>query len=81
MRSGRTFWDELCPRYGRGVLYVIGMRGMWESLRGLIDDARIDHVASRLARQEENARLWRDVCLKYFQEFSGLPIPPLIERK
>jgi alpha-glucuronidase len=81
MNSGRTFWEELCHRYGRGLLYVVGMQAMWESLRGLVDDARMNHVEERLKRQEENARLWRDTCLKYFQEFSGMPIPPLIREK
>jgi alpha-glucuronidase len=81
MLSGRTFWEELCHRYGRGLLYVVGMQAMWDSLRGLVDDARMNHVEERLKRQEENARLWRDICLKYFQEFSGMPIPPLIQEK
>jgi alpha-glucuronidase len=38
------------------------------------DDQRWQEVDSRLHIQLENAREWRDVCLKYFQTFSKQPI-------
>ena len=38
------------------------------------DPQRWNEVNDRLLHQVENAREWRDVCLKYFQTFSHQPI-------
>jgi alpha-glucuronidase len=75
MKSGRTFWDELCYRYQRGVSYVTAMRAQWESLQCLVDEARFAAVRMKLQKHEADAARYRDVCLKYFQTFSRLPIP------
>ena len=47
----------------------------WDSLAGLVDEARFAHVKTLLTIQEQEARWWRDACLLYFQTFSRLPIP------
>ena len=80
MKSGRTLWDELCVRYNDGVESVSQMRQTWDSLAGLVDDARFEHVRALLRIQEKEARWWRDACLLYFQTFSRLPIPPEVEQ-
>jgi alpha-glucuronidase len=69
LRSGRNLIEELRYRYERGVSYVGQMRQVWNSLKGKIDGERYEHVRRKLASQEENACLWRDVCLKYFGTF------------
>lgn len=79
MKSGRTLWDELCLRYQQGVDEVRAMQRAWDSLRGRIDDERFTHVQQRLARQEKDARDWRDACLLYFQQFSQRPLPAGVE--
>ena len=79
MKSGRIMWDELCLRYQQGVDEVRAMRGQWETLRGRIDPERFEHVRQRLARQELDARDWRDACLLYFQQFSRRPLPAGVE--
>jgi len=79
MRSGRSLWDELCHRYSGGVDRVRAMLHTWDSLDGLIDDARHRHVGALLRVQEREARWWRDACLLYFQTFSRRPIPPELE--
>ncbi|HLP26581.1 MAG TPA: alpha-glucuronidase family glycosyl hydrolase, partial [Acidobacteriota bacterium] len=73
MKSGRPLWDELCLHYQQGVNEVRAMQRDWETLRGRIDDERFVHVQHRLARQEKDARDWRDACLLYFQQFSQRP--------
>jgi alpha-glucuronidase len=73
MKSGRTFWEELCLLYGEGVRAVGDMRKAWEGLRGKVDPERYRHVDTKLRLQEESAAHWRDVCLSYFRKFSGLP--------
>ncbi len=79
MKSGRSLWDELCLRYQQGVDEVRGMRRAWDSLAGKIDAERFTAVQQRLQRQEQDAVIWRDACLLYFQTFSRRPLPAGVE--
>ncbi|HXX70629.1 MAG TPA: alpha-glucuronidase family glycosyl hydrolase [Polyangiaceae bacterium] len=79
MKSGRTLWEELVHKYHSGVETVRTMRRTWESLQGIVDSARHEHVRSLLAVQEKEARWWRDACVLYFQTFSKLSVPPSYE--
>ncbi len=80
MNSGKTLWDELCHKYYSGVDSVRAMRKTWESLAGLIDNERFQHVQALLKIQEKEAIWWRNACLLYFQTFSKMQIPPEYER-
>lgn len=75
MRSGRTLWNELVHKYHEGVDAVRKMQDTWNSIEGLIDQERFEHVKALLKIQEKDAVRWRDSCLLYFQTFSGQPIP------
>jgi alpha-glucuronidase len=75
MPSGRTLWAELLNRYDTGVAAARDLQARWTALRPLIDARRHAEVAARLARQVDNAVLWRDACIAYFQSVSGLPLP------
>jgi alpha-glucuronidase len=79
MRSGRTLWDELCLDYQHGVDGIRAMQGQWDSLQGAVDDERFLHVKAMLAIQEREARVWRDACILYFQQFSRRAIPRGVE--
>jgi alpha-glucuronidase len=79
MKSGRSLWDELCLRYQQGVDEVRGMRRTWDSLAGKVDAERFTAVQQRLQRQEQDAVIWRDACLLYFQTFSRRPLPAGVE--
>lgn len=79
LKSGRTLWDELCLRYQAGVDGVRTLQRDWESLAGRIDPERHDAVRQRLARQEADARVWRDACLLYFGQFAQRPRPAGVE--
>jgi alpha-glucuronidase len=70
LQSGRTLWEELQHRYDAGVAFVEKMCSIWQSLRGKVDAQRHEHVSRRLEQQLENARLWREVCVKYFAQFA-----------
>ena len=74
MQSGRTMWDELCYRYYSGAAFVTDMIEQWDSLEGVIDSNRFEHVRGRLTSQEAHAIFWRDTCVDYFQEYSGRSI-------
>jgi alpha-glucuronidase len=71
MPSGMTLWEELQFRYNRGVDEVMAMKDAWASLEGKIDTERFLHVKERLDTQLENAKEWRDVCIRYFAGFAG----------
>lgn len=71
LRSGRTLFEELQDHYNSGVNYVSGMKNTWERLKDKIDPQRFEHVMNKLEEQEQNARLWRDVCVEYFGRFAG----------
>ncbi len=75
MASGRSLWDELVIRYGRGVDEVKAMRGTWDTLAPYVDAARHREVAAFLAIQQQEAQWWRDACVAYFQSLSGRPLP------
>lgn len=75
MNSGRTLWEELVHKYYKGVDQVRWMQEKWQSIEGLIDRERFEHVKALLEIQEKDAVRWRDSCVLYFQTFSGKPIP------
>ena len=70
MQSGRSLWQEMQYRYRRGVTQVEDFVTVWQEVRPCIDDERWTAVDVRLHRQLDNAREWRDVCLRYFGSFA-----------
>lgn len=72
---GRTFWDEFCTRYYRGVEGVEWMQNEWAKLRPDVDSEMFEDVQGRLAAQHREALNWRDACVLYFQTFSKMPVP------
>ncbi|HBG27549.1 MAG: alpha-glucuronidase [Planctomycetes bacterium GWF2_41_51] len=69
MKSGRTLWQELEKHYADGVQYTAEMESTWKSLEGKIDPQRFKDVEEKLKIQHNDAKHWRDVCLKYFSQF------------
>jgi alpha-glucuronidase len=69
LASGSTLWEQLQIHYQNGVDYVKLMQDSWRSLQGKMDSQRFEEVESRLEMQFENAKQWRDSCLKYFGQF------------
>jgi alpha-glucuronidase len=77
MKSGRSLWEELCYRYNLGTKYVDKMIKDWQSVKQYIDPQIFSHVGDKLQRQREDAGVWRDTCISYFQQFSKKLIPDL----
>ena len=71
MKSGLTLWEELQRHYQRGVDEVEDFSRIWQEAQPLIDEQRWQEVDERLQHQLENAREWRDTCLKYFGGFES----------
>ena len=80
LKSGRTLWEELCYRYDRGVQQVRNFQKVWDKAEKQVDPERFLSVQSLLMTQARDAVWWKDACLLYFQEYSGMPIPYDIER-
>lgn len=80
MSSGRTLWDEICHRYDRGVKKVREYQAVWEQAKPFVDAERWEAVRAKLEIQESDARWWRDACVQYFGEFSGMPVPADVEQ-
>ena len=79
MKSGRTFWEELCHKYDEGVRDTRRFLAVWDALQPFVDRQRFDEVQRKLRIQTRDAEWWRDACLLYFQTFSHRPIPQDME--
>jgi alpha-glucuronidase len=80
MKSGRPLWDEICYHYDMGVQQVRQFQKIWDRCRPFVDSERFTAVQRKLRSQAQNAQLWKDACLQYFQQFSRMPIPYELER-
>ena len=77
MKSGSTLWQELCMKYNMGVAMVEVYRDYWHTsakqyMKG--HEQEWQHTDSLLNVQLENAKEWRNTCLKYFQTFSKMKL-------
>lgn len=79
LNTGNTLWTELCLRYDRGVKTVDTMMMLWKKAQPYLDAERFGAVEKKLIRQRNDAHIWKEACLLYFQTFSRLPFPPNIE--
>ena len=71
MKDGSTLWESLQYHYNRGVITVEEHHNLWHNLmRHYVDEQRWREVDERLEDQLQNAREWRDVCLRYFGQFA-----------
>lgn len=80
MKSGLTLWEEICLHYDQGIKKVQEYRDIWTAAKPYVDAERWEAVNAKLAIQEHDARWWRDACVQYFGEFSGLPVPENLEQ-
>jgi len=75
LHSGETLWDGLCHRYDEGVREAEAFAEVWRQMKPYVR-ADVHEAQQRLFdRQAKDAWWWRDACLLYFQQFSGLPLP------
>ena len=75
MKSGQTLWDELVLHYDRGVKQVAEMNATWARMKSYVDPERFQLTADFLLIQQEDAQIWRDASIAYFQSLSALPLP------
>jgi alpha-glucuronidase len=77
MRSGTTLWDAIVRTYAQGASEARAFEGRWRRLQGRVDDERYEAVRLKLHRQADDAAAWAEKCIRYFQQFSGMPVTDL----
>lgn len=75
LHSGQTLWDALCQQYDRGVREAEDFARIWRDMKPYVEPARHEAQQRLFDKQARDAWWWRDACLLYFQQFSGLPLP------
>ena len=70
MKDGSTLWESLQYQYNKGVTWTEDAHNLWHNkMRHYVDEQRWREVDQRMEHQVENAREWRNTCLKYFGSF------------
>lgn len=75
MHNGETMWEALCHTYDQGVRQAEAFARIWEQMKPYIDAERYEAQKLNFDRQAKDAWWWRDACLLYFQQFSGMKLP------
>lgn len=75
MQSGKSLWDELCTKYQNGVNSVDAMQTTWNGIKNKVDAERFNTVKDLLSEQKDEANIWKNACLLYFQTFSKQSFP------
>ncbi len=73
LSTSRTVIQEVYARYRSGRSYVGGLEADWRRVRPFIDPQRYEQVETVLARQHTHADQWRNACVPYFRDISGIP--------
>lgn len=80
LKSGETLWNGLVKKYYQGVDEVREMQSAWKKLHGKIDPEIHRSVTQLFSIQLDDAVMWRNACVLYFQQFSEQPIPQGLEK-
>lgn len=80
LKNGDILWNGLVKKYYQGADEVKQMQKAWDKLDGNIDPEIHRSVKQLFSIQYDDAIMWRDACVLYFQQFSGLPIPEGLEK-
>lgn len=75
MHNGETLWEALCHTYDQGVRQAEAFAHIWNQMKPYVDAERFEAQKLNFDRQAKDAWWWRDACLLYFQQFSGMKLP------
>ena len=75
MHNGETLWEALCHTYDQGVRQAEAFARIWNQMKPYVDSERFETQKQNFDRQAKDAWWWRDACLLYFQQFSGMKLP------
>jgi alpha-glucuronidase len=72
MKNGKTLIQNIYDTHFEAYDEMRAMQRKWSDMRPNIDPKIFAEVEERFARQEENARQWRDVINSFFYRKSGI---------
>ncbi|KAJ5690737.1 glycoside hydrolase family 67 protein [Penicillium macrosclerotiorum] len=72
LKSGKTVIQHFYDAHYDGARVAQTFPEQWETLRGLIDDARFNHVLFRLRFQAGHALVWRDSVNTFYNVKCGI---------
>ncbi|CAK7245295.1 MAG: hypothetical protein STHCBS139747_006871 [Sporothrix thermara] len=72
LKSGKTVIQHFYDAHYAGAATVQTYARRWAAVRGMIDDARWQHVAFKLAYQAGHALVWRDSVCRFYHALSGI---------
>ena len=72
LQSGKTVIQHFYDAHYHGSEVAQTFPPRWESLRGKIDDERLDHVLFRLVYQAGHSLVWRDSVNNFYFNKSGI---------
>lgn len=75
MHNGETLWEALCHTYDQGVREAEAFARTWRDMKPYVDSKLYEEQLINFERQAKDAWWWRDACLLYFQQFSGMDLP------
>lgn len=73
LKSGKTVIQHIYDAHYEGSANAQTFVTRWASLKGLIDDARFEHVAFKLAYQAGHSIVWRDSVNNFYLAKCGIP--------
>lgn len=72
LKSGKTVIQHFYDAHYEGAANAQTFAPRWEAVRGLIDDARFQHVLFRLKYQAGHALVWRDSVNNFYMDKCGI---------
>jgi alpha-glucuronidase len=72
LKSGKTVIQHFYDEHYEGAAGAQTFPVQWAALKGLIDDARYEHVAFKLRYQAGHAIVWRDSVNGFYRTKSGI---------
>ena len=73
LHSGKSVIQHFYDAHYDGAETAATFPGIWEKVRGKIDDERFEHQMYRLEYQAGHSIVWRDAISEFYRNLSGIP--------
>ena len=73
LHDGKAVIQHIYNAHYQGAAVAQTYATRWQTLQGLVDEERYEHVLKLFTYQAGHAIVWRDAVTKWFQNISGIP--------
>jgi len=73
LKSGKTVIQHFYDAHYEGAATAQTFVKQWQSLKGLIDTERYEHILFRQTYQAGHSLVWRDAINRFYNNLSGIP--------